>query len=35
MWQRIEKSLPSPLLHFATVYIFHRGKRLLDHPFPP
>lgn len=25
----------SPLLHFATAYLFHRGKRLLDRSFLP
>lgn len=25
----------SPLLHFATVYLFYRGKRLLDRSFLP
>jgi hypothetical protein len=25
----------SPLLHFTTVYLFYRGKRLLDRPFFP
>ena len=24
-----------PLLHFATVYLFYRGKRLLDRSFFP
>ena len=29
------EGLASPLLHFATVYLFYRGKRLLDRSFLP